>query len=89
MQLESITIARQLYGDDAGKLTGTVEFSGNHGRIKINLDEDTSREVVKLCADGIVRAARELSTNLIAETLDATDETLLLSSTNNDEEIPL
>ena len=96
MQLEGININRPTYGENQGRLVGTVKFSGDSGKITVNLDEATSEAIIRLCADGIVRAANELSTNLVAETLIASsnEEELALPDPGNhsdgiyDNEVP-
>lgn len=66
MQLKSLHISRQdKWQPNPGAFIGTVEFEDPKSQVAINLDDATAREIVVLCASGIVGAARQLSGHLL------------------------
>jgi len=70
MQLNRLTVIRQEYGNEKGKLRGSIEFAGPHGKVEIPLDERLSQEVVRLCSDGIVRISRQVAEELTADVVE-------------------
>lgn len=70
MILKKLFISRG-YGSE-GKLHGDIEFKtsdGDGNELKITLDEQLSQEIVKLCADAVVRAGKKASEALVADAL--------------------
>jgi len=70
MRLEEMHLYRPGYGSDKGQLRGKVKFASKYGEVELALDEETSAQIVKLCADGIVRAGREIAKVMAADVLD-------------------
>ena len=66
MQLESISISLNEYGQKAGTYDGRIKYRGEYGTTEIYLDAKLSEEVLKLCAESLVRATKELAQNLTA-----------------------
>ena len=71
IQLKQLFVTRSEYGADKGQLKGKVEFAGPHGNVELPLDEDTSREIVAICAGAIVRASQQVAQELTADVLTA------------------
>ena len=70
MKLKLLQINRG-YGDD-GKLRGTIGFVNEDGNeLKINLDEQLSVEIVKLCAAAVIRAGVQAAESLTLEARNA------------------
>jgi len=74
MNLNKLYISRTEWGAAKGKLQGNVEFIGPNGKVELPLDEELSKQIVSLCADGIVRMSRSIATELTADTLDSTPQ---------------
>jgi len=71
MQLSKLLIRREEYGNNKGRLTGTVEFQGSCGKVELPLDEELSKQIVDICAEGIVRVSRHVANDLTAEVINA------------------
>ncbi len=69
MQLKQLQITRSEWGADKGKLSGAVKFMGPHGQVKLPLDEQLSQDILKICADGVVRASQQIATELTADVM--------------------
>ena len=68
MILKNLHINRG-WGDD-GKLRGEITFKTDEdSELKIALDEQLSSDIVKLCADAVVRAGRKAADALTTEAL--------------------
>ncbi len=68
MELESLHVNQESYGPRKGEYTGTCKFKGQHGTVEIMLDHAFSSSLLKLVADSVVRASKDLAQNLTAET---------------------
>ncbi len=67
MELQSINISRTAsYSPRPNEYEGTITIKGQHGTIQVILDNKLSSEVLKLCADSLTRATKELAQNLTA-----------------------
>jgi len=71
MQLKGLSITRSEWGDRKGMLSGKVTFEGASGEITLPLDEHLSKQIVDICAEGIVRVSRHVANNLTAEVINA------------------
>ena len=56
MILDQLQITRETYGKDKGRLRGRVKFASGLGSIELELGDEVSRAIVRVCADGIVEA---------------------------------
>jgi hypothetical protein len=65
------------YGPDKGTYSGEVKFAGEHGTVNVKLDHALSAEVLKLCAESMTRATKELADNLTAEVFEQAGMALL------------
>ena len=70
MQLESLYMSRQRYGDNEGKLTGEITFSNPQGKIQIVLGAAICQRVLALCAEGLVETAKDVAQNLTRAVLE-------------------
>ena len=77
MQLESLWI-RKNYGDTA--LRAGIEFSGRHGKVELNLPEDTTKRLLAVVADLVVEAGQQVARDLTAETIEAAPTAPALAS---------
>ena len=67
MQLTNLSVSRAEWGEDKGKLSGTVTFDGPHGKVQLPLDEKLSQDILAICADGVMRASQQIATELTAQ----------------------
>ena len=71
MKLKSLHIHRGY--TDNGKLRGELEFRTDEAvELKLPLDEQLSAEIIKLCADAIVRSGQNAANALTSSALQAT-----------------
>ncbi len=74
MEITKLYITRgEKFSKHPGRLSGKVEFSSVDGEVALNLDEQTSAEIVKLCADGIIRASSAVANLMTADIIEATN----------------
>ena len=67
MELEHLRISQNpSYHSRPGEYTGNLKFKGAHGEVEIPLDNALSREVLKLCAESLARATKDIAQNLTA-----------------------
>ena len=67
IQLNKLSVTRAEWGDNKGQLSGTVEFTGPHGKVELPLDEQMSKEIVAVCAEALVRSSRAVAENMTAD----------------------
>lgn len=69
MFLSKLEISRgACYEKHHGELRGKAEFENAEGhKIEIPFDDQFSKEIVKLCADALVRSAKGAADNMVAE----------------------
>jgi hypothetical protein len=70
MRLEQLHVSRDAYGETKGQLRGRVEFTGSYGKVELALDEELSLRIVRICADAIVAASREVAEKMTAEVIE-------------------
>ena len=71
IEVKTLHVSRaDSWEQNAGSLKGHITFSGPQGEVKIDLDEEFSRQVVKLCSEQIVNSVKSVADNMVAETLD-------------------
>ena len=64
MRLKSIRIDRSGWCNMDSPLVGEIEFEGDAGTIKLNLDEPFAKRVIELCADALVNSATDAAMNM-------------------------
>lgn len=68
--MQSLHISRnESYEALPGQYKGRVSYKGQHGSLELPLDERLSEEILKLVADSIVRASKDLANQLTAATI--------------------
>ncbi len=71
MELEWLRIERNpAYSARPGEYKGTLKYQGDHGTVEIPLDNALSNEVLKLAAESITRASKDIAQNLTAAVLE-------------------
>ena len=70
MELESLYLRKEQYGTDKGKMTGTIEFASNGGKITLVLTSENSREILRICADRLVEQSREVALQMTASIIE-------------------
>lgn len=66
MELESLNVHSY-----SGELKGRIKFKNELGTIELVLDEQASREVVRTCADSLIRISQKAATEMNAKVVDA------------------
>ena len=81
MILKNLHIHRGYRSEDP--LRGEIEFKTEDGNeLKLKLDEQLAQEIVKLCAEAVVRAGKAAADALIA---DASSQNLIEQETGGDD----
>lgn len=69
MILKSLTIERVRWGNNEGKLEGSILFVSPSEEVKIALNDEISNKLLAIVADGVVEASREIAQNLTSQIL--------------------
>jgi len=64
MILVSLTIELQRYGPEKGKHIGHATFSGEAGKVTLNLNDHHIEEIFRTCADSIIETAKAAARHL-------------------------
>ncbi len=70
MQLTYLSLYLQEYGSHKGSYQGEVKFTGDYGSTTIKLDAQLSQEVLKICADSLVRQTKATAQIMTANILE-------------------
>ena len=70
MELESLRMSKEEWGDNKGKVLGTIGFKGPIGKIELMLSESDCKAILRLCAARLVEQSRELATSMTAEIIE-------------------
>lgn len=65
MMLESLSLHRVAWGDDMGKMKGTVEFSSGLGKMTVIIDPSKAARIIEIVAEEMVAQA-QATANLMA-----------------------
>lgn len=71
MNLKAMAITRVLWGDSEGKLEGKITFDNPNSEITIRLTDEHVRKIFVVCADALQEQAREASTGLLSNIIQA------------------
>ena len=77
MKLKRLEIAQPYFSDQTNKLTGSIEFEGNNGKVTIELTQDHIKGVLAVVADALVTATKEVATELTANIIETASDNLL------------
>ena len=64
MQLKSLKIEREMWGNDKGKNKGKISFDNEVGAVTLNLTPDMCNKIFEVCAEGIIETAKEAASEL-------------------------
>lgn len=70
MILSRLEIELQRYGEMKGRHTGYAEFSGEAGKVNLNLTPELCDKIFMVCAEGIVSTAKEAAENLTCNVIE-------------------
>lgn len=73
MKLLNLSIERHTYGDKKGQFSGQATFTGDTGKITLNLNEHHIEQMLLVCADGIVDVAKAAARMFVQEALAGTE----------------
>lgn len=82
MIFKKMNIERVTYGADKGKVLGQIYFDGEAGSVCLNLTPDLCDKLFLICAEGIIKTAKEAANNLLANCIEHKD-ILRLDSAGN------
>ena len=55
------------YGPDKGKLSGTIEFLGQFGEVKVRVNNEQAGRMLAIVAEEVIAAAKQTANMLTAE----------------------
>ena len=73
MKLLRLTIERHTYGEKKGMFSGEATFTGETGKITLNLNEHHIEQMLLVCADGIIESAKAAARMFVQEALAGTE----------------
>jgi hypothetical protein len=71
MILQKLEIERERWGTEKGKFKGRIAFENDKKRIEMTLPHDMSERILRVCGDALVDSAKELSSELTADCIEA------------------
>lgn len=87
MKLLNLSISRHEWGEEKGKFSGSATFTGDTGKITLNLNDHHIEQMLLVCADGIVDVAKAAARMFVQEALAGTEaakQRQLVSTTVSD-----
>ena len=69
MQLESLHIRRETYGENRGKLQGDIVYQSPSGKIQVLLSDELSTKLLYIVAENMVETTQQLANQLTAEVI--------------------
>ncbi len=85
MKLESLRIR---YCDYKNIYIGAVEFTGESGKVEINVKDEDLKMILGICAASIVNVAHEAANMMTGEVIEATGLLLPEPEESNDNKTP-
>ena len=73
LTLAYMSLSRSQYGDDKGKVSGEIKFTGRSGSISLTLTESHCDKILDVVAEALVAQAQEAASNLTASVVSATN----------------
>ena len=70
MELESLVLDKSQYGEQKGRVTGTIRFRGEHGSIGLTLSPEDCNAILRLCADRLVAQSKQIATDMTASIIE-------------------
>jgi hypothetical protein len=81
--LESLTLTRYSW-QEGSPLRGSVKFSGKAGSIELNLDEESARDVLAVCAKALVAHSQACANAMTGQLVGQLTANLLSKEISND-----
>lgn len=66
------------YGPDKGKLSGTIEFLGKYGEVKVRVNNEQAGRMLAIVAEEVIAAAKQTASMLTAEVIAQADGRMLI-----------
>ena len=70
MEFESLSLTKETYGANKGRIVGRIEFRGVFGSVGLSLNPEAAQAMLKIVAEQMVEASKTLATNLTAEIIE-------------------
>lgn len=67
MTLNKLSIERQQWGLDKGKLFGEISFENQYSKVSVKLTEDQAYKLLAIVAEAVVENAQETSRLLVSD----------------------
>ena len=83
--LKSVHLNRQAWGNDKGKLEGSVSVTTFDGEIKLKLTEDQCNEILNLLSVALVEQVKQIAEGMCTQVIDGTKQLVDNSKSAEDE----
>lgn len=70
MILQALSIELARYGENKGKYVGTASFSGEAGKVTLNLNQHHIEEIFRTCAESIIETSKAAARHLTCAVID-------------------
>jgi hypothetical protein len=74
MEMESLYLSRERYGEDAGLVTGTIIFRAPKGDIKVKIDHTHAMQILNIIADILLAQTKEAANVIRANIITQVEE---------------
>lgn len=71
MLFQKLSIEKETYGSNAGKILGKASFRNSNSDITINLTEEHAQKIIDMCADALLDAAKDMSEVMRGDIIEA------------------
>lgn len=76
--VKNLYLRMEEYGPDKGQLTGTIEFLGKYGEVKVRVNNEQAGRMLTIVAEEIIAAAKQTASMLTAEVIANADGSQLI-----------
>lgn len=70
MILRKLEVERERWGPMKGTFSGSIEFEGDDGAVKLKLSNEQCEKMFAIVAEGVIETAKEVAHNLTASCLE-------------------
>ncbi len=80
MQLKSLTLTRQQWGEFIGQVTGTVEFESPAAKIALVITPAMASKLLAVVGEALVQVSKEAAESLQCDVIESVDHARLESA---------
>ena len=76
--LKALTIVRNEYGSDKGKLMGSIKVASQEGAVTLTLTEEQAEEIIAVVGTVLLAYSRNIANQMNQALIDGTEHSLLI-----------